>query len=198
MPEQFAVVVHEAKVDFMDKLSEHWSGERLLHMKINCKLSRRNYTKSRAYYFKELDKATGKWVSNTHTHTYTYTRVHAHTHIHIRTRARAHTLEHRHKLRKQYHLCMTNGRKPGEQQTTTVASYKWQSGEVCPAFTRKSGSSREEQIMELMCVRDHLRQLLSSHLCLVAQQVKLERANALSKASWKRRQHVKHQSISTA
>ena len=107
-------------------------------------------------------------------------------------------LEHRHKLRKQYHLCMTNGRKPGEQKSSAVASYKWQTGKVCPAFTRRSGSSREEQIMELMCVRDHLRQLLSSHLCLVAQQVKLERANAVSKAAWKRRQHVKHQSISTA
>ena len=91
MPEQFAVVVHEAKVDFMNKLSEHWSGERLLHMKIDCKLSRRNYTKSRAYYFKELDKATGNWVSNTHTHTHTHTHARTHTHTYTYARVCAHT-----------------------------------------------------------------------------------------------------------
>jgi hypothetical protein len=97
-------------------------------------------------------------------------------------------LEHRHKLRKQYHLCMTNHRKPGEKQITAVASYTWLTGEVCPAFNRSSGTSRGEQILELMTVRDHLRRLLSSHVCAVASQVKLERANRLQKASWKQRQ----------
>lgn len=99
-------------------------------------------------------------------------------------------LEHRHKLRKQYHLCMTNHRKPGEKKVTQVDSYQWLTGEVCPAFTRSSGTSRGEQIMELMTVRDHLRRLLTGHVCAVATQVKLERANRLQKASWKQRQRV--------
>ena len=99
MPQRLAEVVHEGKVSFMNKLSERWSAERLLHMKINCKLSRRNYTRSRQFYFKELDKKTGKWVralvvcvcvcvrgvfvKQTHTYTHihiTYTHTHIHTH----------------------------------------------------------------------------------------------------------------------
>jgi hypothetical protein len=42
-------------------LRDYWSAERVLNMKISCKLSRRNYTHSRNCYFKRLNKSTGIW-----------------------------------------------------------------------------------------------------------------------------------------
>ena len=100
-------------------------------------------------------------------------------------------LEHRHKLRKAFNSLMCNGRKPGEQRTHTVAPYQWVGREKsCPEFQRKTGTSRTEQVAELVVVKDHLCRLLTGHVCDVARTVKLERENELKKAAWKRRQHA--------
>ena len=99
-------------------------------------------------------------------------------------------LEHRHKIRKAY-IALTNGRKPGEEETHTVAPYQ-RLGREKPVegFERKTGTSRTEQCVEILVVRDHLQRLLTGHVCAVARQVKLERENALKKAAWKRRQRA--------
>ena len=91
-------------------------------------------------------------------------------------------LEHRHKIRKQMYQLMCNKRKPGEARVTTVAAYSFLNGKACPSFTRSTGTDRIDQLMELVVVRDHVRQLLSNYKCEVAQQVKLERENKLKRA----------------
>ena len=91
-------------------------------------------------------------------------------------------LEHRHKLRKQLYQLMCNKRKLAEAHVTQVAAYKFLNGRECPSFTRSSGTDRTDQLMELVVVRDHLRQLLSNQKCEVAIHVKLERENKLKKA----------------
>ena len=61
MPAKLGEIVTEAKRVFWNKLGDFWSAERLLDMKISCKLSRRNYTHARNCFFKQLNKQTGEW-----------------------------------------------------------------------------------------------------------------------------------------
>ena len=98
-------------------------------------------------------------------------------------------LEHRHSLRKKYHLLNTNFKKPGLQTSTIIAAYHRKDGRIVREHLKKSSISRGQQVVEITVTLDHLRSLLCTHECEVQKTIKLEHENKLRKVAWKNRKN---------